>query len=229
MSTHHGARTRPDVWVYEPRPHDCPACRGFQYEQLAPGRFSVCRSCLGSGRDDVAGDRPAGLVVRDSSAAEPAVFLGLPADARRHHGHRARLVRAATEREEVPMARSDAGAERERERKRQAAARRREREREAREATRKLGDAMADGHEPVVAEAEVVESLPAIVGELTRHTSAAAARAERAAADLAGPAGLAANDLWRHEAEVQRAIADLQAVIQRSRAWRASREAEVAT
>lgn len=71
--------------------------------------------------------------------------------------------------------------------------------------------------------------LPTIVAELARRTSAAAARADQAGKDLAGPSGLAANDLWRHEATVLAAMADLGRVVERSRAWRRSREASIVT
>lgn len=46
----------------------CPACRGFQYLQVEPGRFVVC-DCGGSGLDGLAGDMTPGAVVRNSQMA----------------------------------------------------------------------------------------------------------------------------------------------------------------
>jgi len=219
-------------WIDAARPHDCATCSGFQYEQLAAGRFSVCRTCCGSGRDDVLGDRPAGLVVRDSSAPDSAL-VRLPYTGTRSLARRADDVPTRHDRDtsrEVAMPRTAESAERERERKRLDQQRRRDRARIAAEvaaasAAQQLEDAERE-HEPIVVE---IMPLHEVCAEASRQGHAIAARVERVAADLHDPSSssIGHHDLWRFEAEIAAAMRELREVGERCRAWRALRDAEV--
>jgi len=216
-------------WLDAAQPHDCATCRGFQYEQRTPGRFTVCAACRGSGRDDVAGTRRPGLVVRDSASPDPDTLAGFrlaaPDTARAAHRRRARPpVTPPTRKGEPSMPRTPESAARERERKRRNAL-------QATAANRaQRGEAEAP---PPPVEAEppidpVAEPLAHLVAELARRANAAAARVEAAGADLAGTnGGSGANDLWRFSAEVQRARADLAELDRYATGWRQLREAEV--
>jgi hypothetical protein len=89
--------------------------------------------------------------------------------------------------------------------------------------------AVAERPEPEAA------SLPVLCDDASRAARAIAGRVERAAADLAGPAApngstlaLGHQDVWRFEADLRRAAADLIGWADHVAAWRATRDAEVA-
>ena len=191
--------TGPDAptrgWVDQPRPHDCPACQGFQYEQLVAGRFSVCRACHGSGRDDVTGSRDPGTVVRDSGAPETHRVAGETSHATHRHrvkapGHEpvrparraddAPMRRGSDIPEEVPVPRSPDSAARERDRKRRDYAR-------VQQAKREEAQAEEPPPEPIVVE---VPGLHELCTDVARSGNAIAARVERASSDLAGPGSM---------------------------------------
>lgn len=104
--------------------------------------------------------------------------------------------------------------------------------------TERLGrdvvDAVLDAVAPVAP--PDAATLPVMCDQVGRTARAIAARIDRAAHDLAGPANatngptlaLGHQDVWRFEVEVARAITDLRAMSADVASWRHDRDAEVA-